>query len=196
MDKNKQRGLTLVELLVAVVLVVIVTLGTAGFSVSMGRLQRASRRQTLSTIEAESAMVTLRKAALQTVGDNNDRGIYSLDKPAINMICFRHAANDIFSYDDDVWWCFGVDSSNDLWACDPIDAPLPVPMTWSQCGSKTHMIGLSDRNFYDIVEDGSGRLLSVKLSLTLRQDRSSPVHPVNNPEYTLTTEVSPPGQSS
>lgn len=49
--------------------------------------------------------------------------------------------------------------------------------------------------YVEIVNDVNGRFEYIKLNLTSRYDKNSPIHPITNPQYTLTTRVSPLGHS-
>lgn len=195
MCSNPKNGLTFTELLVASILIGIVMIGIASFSFVVKQIQGATNRSALLSMRLGGAINYIRRDALLAVGDPSSPGIDTYSAGADRSICFRHDTNNPASYADDTWVCYYYGPpANVLKRCDnPIIRP---PTTNGQCDAAPDVrqfIFLSNIDFFSIVNDGNGRLDYIEITLTSRYDSGNPAHPVNNPEHTLTTRVSPPG---
>lgn len=200
---KKKNGITLTELLVASVLVGIVMLGVASFSVSIKQFQNSTNKSTITEMKTKAAMARITKDAYLAVGDETDRGIVAYSAGQNLSICFRHDTNNPSSYTDDAWKCYFRGNQDDLLACNVPPQSVPV-QNIGHCnntgggGAPSRLLLELDpaKNiFYQLVENASGQLEYVELSLTGIFDQTAVKHPINNPTYTTTTQVSPPGHS-
>jgi hypothetical protein len=195
MRLNPKDGLTFTELLVASILIGIVMIGVASFSFVVKQMEGATNKSTLLSMRLSGAMSQMRQDALLTVGDSSSAGIQTYSNGAIRAICFRHDVNNPASYADDTWACYYYGNPDDvLKRCD--NPPTVPPTSDGQCNAAPDVrqfISLSNIDFFNIVYDSDGRLDFIEMTLTSLYDLSQSVHPVNNPEQTLTTRVSPPG---
>lgn len=202
---KKKNGMTLTELLMASVLVGIVMLGVASFSVSLNQFQNSTDKSTLIAMKTKAAMARINRDALLAVGDATDPGVYSWTNGSNrNSICFRHdLANTPADYSDDTWTCYFHGNSFNVTRCvDPAAGPPPACTNNGQCcGGATEqspLLQLADNasEYAAIVDaDGDGRMDYIGITFTTRATWNQPAHPITNPEYTLTTQISPPGHS-
>ena len=187
--------MTLTELLIASALVGIVTLGlvAAEQAVRTSRVSSSSDSQLSAKLQA--TMIQLSRDASQTVGDANDTGIWQFSSANDNTVCFRQAAGDPNSYSDDPWFCWWADKlTGNLWSCgnllDQHTSCQGLP------ANQKHLWGtLSDTNFYSLVNNSQGQIDHIQLNLVSRYDTTKAVHPITNPDYTLSAEINPPGLS-
>ena len=196
MCSNSKNGLTFTELLVASILIGIVMIGIASFSFVVKQIQGATNRSALLSMRLGGAINYIRRDALLAVGDSSSRGIRTSSTGQDRSICFRHDTNNPVSYADDTWVCYCYGPPDDvLKRCDN-PAAVP-PQNDNQCTTGATDVRqfsfLSDIDFFNIVNDSDDRLDYIEITLTSRYDSGNPAHPVNNPEHTLTTRISPPG---
>ncbi len=197
MNKYSQ-GLTLTELLVSTILIGIVMLGVVGFSLTIKQLQDSASRTTIMRMRLASAMDMLVKDAKLAVGDTLDPGIATYQNLTDQSICFRHDVSDPSSYTDDTWICYYHDSSYKLYRYVGTSS-ANVPCTSSAtCSAGTtaieHVIDLlheGNGEFFQFLSDGS-----IEFTIKTSYDPTKPSHPIDNPEYSLTTTVMPIGQAS
>ena len=69
---SKKNGITLTELLVASVMIAVVMVGVASFSLAIKNLQQSTSRSVLVALRAKSAMARLVKDASLAVGHELD----------------------------------------------------------------------------------------------------------------------------
>jgi len=196
------RGMTLTELLVASILVGIVMLGVASFSIALKHIQGGTSRSALLAMRTHAAMAKITKDAYATVGDATNPGIKERAMGQDRSICFRKDTNDPSSYTDDTWSCYyrrRLGSSNNLWRCTEPTPPAKVPpanlLECNNGGTSDLLLNLNNNDYFTIVTDTDDRLEYIEFTFTAIIDRSAAVHPVDNPLYTLVTRVSPPGHS-
>ena len=199
-----KKGITLTELLVASILIGIVMIGVASFSVSIQQLQNSTNRSTILAMKTTAAMNRLTRDAYLAVGDETNRGIVNKLIPPRESVCFRHDTNDPSSYADDTWTCYFFESALDkrrLSLCPVPTAEADVPPNnTGKCdgtGQRSLLLTLNPAqgNFHQIIEDSDGRLESIEITLSAIYDPTLAPHPITNPTYTATTQVSPPGHS-
>lgn len=215
MNIYEKNGITLTELLVASILVGIVMLGVASFGVSIKQLQGTTNRSTIIAMRTKAAMARISKDAYLAVGDNENCGKDELgtdincgwgvryyNQGSNLSICFRQDVNESpDSYADDEWACYFRGGANDLYRCDvstPTTTNIPV-RNFGQCqagGAEQQLLELNpaDNVFYQVFEN-AGRLDYVEITLSTLFDTGLSEDPITNPEYTATTQISPPGHS-
>ncbi len=213
----KNHGLTLTELLVASVMIGIIMIGIASFGTSIQQLQSSTNRSVILAMRAKAVMARLAEDAYEAVGSAGDPNGPTNIGPGIRVggsgpnkgLCFRHdVANTPDSYGDDEWTCYfqapGPIPTLYLCGAPPTpEAKVPVKnngdcQTNAPGGQKQMLLPLRDNaadTFYEVVNDGSGRFQYITLTLRTIYDHTVPAHPVTNPEYVLSTDVSPPGHS-
>ena len=210
MTLAKKNGITLTELLVASILIGIVMIGVASFSVSIQQFQNSTNRTTILAMRTMTAMNRLSRDAYLVIGDETGddwvRGIVTRTIPPRVSLCFRHDAdNDPSSYTGDEWICYFFETTlnnRKLSLCTVPTAPANVPPNnTNKCdgtGQRSLLLTLDPtqgNSFYQINEDGDGRLESIDFTLSAIFDPTLAPHPITNPTYTVTTTVSPPGIS-
>lgn len=200
------EGMTLTELLVASTMIGILMVGTVSFSFAINRLQKSTSRSTKLAMKMKVAMAEISQDAMLAVGNAADRGVYAwTNNKDANSICFRQDIPDTpWNYTDDVWVCYFHNDSFDIQRCSGTTHSFPPACTMrSQCcadvplSKQTQLLSIaaSVSEYAEIVNDINGRFEYIKLNLTSRYDKNSPIHPITNPQYTLTTRVSPLGHS-
>jgi hypothetical protein len=151
-------------------------------------------------------MAQISQDAMSAMGHATDPGIYAwTNNVDSSSICFRQdLANTPQDYNDDPWVCYYHDDSFDIQRCPGTAHFFPPACTNSnQCcagvpeSKRAKLLSMtsSTGEFAEIVNDASGRFEYIKLSLAARFDQGKPVHPIDNPERSLTTKISPPGHS-
>ncbi len=196
-DKN---GLTLTELLVASILMGIVMVGVAAFSLFVKQARDSTVSGTILAVQTAAAMHYMAADANKAVGDSGDRGVV-VDAPGGVSICFRHDTNNPASYSDDTWACYWYDAASDaLWRCvdRAEDAAIPIPpIDFNDCSAGSGEIKLValDRaatQYFSVVDDADGRFQHVDITLNTIADPARPANTIANPTYQLFTHVSPP----
>lgn len=197
--KRYNRGITLTELLVASIMIGIVMIGVASFSTTVIRLQSSTDKTVILSMRAKAAMAQLTQDAQLATGDITNLGVRADPNGGGSpkrSICFRvDALETPENYGDDSWSCYFVENQLILWKCayptNPSDVPVNNANKCDGAGTKKKLLDLTDKEYYQIVNDGDGRLQYVKFSLSTIFDSALAVDPVTNPKYTLTTQVSP-----
>jgi hypothetical protein len=190
--------LSLTELLVSSVLIGIVMVGVAAFSLATKQMRDSTSRATVLSIQTAAALNFIATDAMKAVGDNADRGVVTGSQATRRSICFRHDVNDPTSYADDTWQCYFNDSSR-LYRCDEPTAGVPPAPTdfnndCNQGNGAIFLAQLSQTDFAGIVNDAAtGRFQYVSVSLNTIYDENAAADPIQNPTYALSTRISPPG---
>lgn len=191
-----RKGLSLTELLVATILIGIVMVGVASFSSVVKQLQSTTDRSTILHLKTSAAMSFIRKDALLATGDPSSPGVLTYTSPpTIGSICFRHDVNDPTSYGEDIWVCYFYESPNFLRRCydtPAVNVPVQSNIQCNTAAQRQDFLYLSDVDFFNIVNDADGRLQYIQITLAAVYDETAPAHPVTNPEYVLTAQISPP----
>lgn len=194
---QNKNGLTLAELTVATILMGIIMLGVVSLDFTIRSIDKTTKSGALTTMRASTAMMRISKDLEKAVGDGANQGIFGASSGS-NTLCFRHDTNDPNSYNDDTWSCYIVAlGETTMYRCpltiemlaaiqmgDPVscvDAPQPIYT----------IVSLSNPNFFNI----DPNLDYIEVTLQTRADVASPAHPLDNPQYEITTRVTPPGHS-
>ena len=202
---TKKEGITITELLVASVMIAIVMIGVASFALAINQFQFATNKSVTIALKTKTAMALMTQDAVKSVGDKSNRGVYyQTNGTNMSSICFRH---DLLStpedYSDDQWICYAHILDFELHRC--INPTTDISF-FSGCtglgggpGCCTGatldevILTLADDNneIGEVIENGNGDLLFIDLTLTTRFIFNQIEHPVDNPEYTLSTQISP-----
>jgi hypothetical protein len=196
----------LTELLVASALVGIVMLGIVSFSVAIRQMQGSTSKTVLLSMRVKATLAQMADDAMLAVGDQTNRGVTTDTSGDDRSICFRKDGGDPALYSDDKWARYYKDGSDKLYRCvectEPLGASCRVPVnSLNDCGNtpgRKYLLDLNDStftNFFNVQNDASGRLDYIELILNGVYDRSKTIHPVDNPEFLVTTRISPPGHS-
>ncbi len=187
------EGLTLTELLVSTILIGIVMLGVVGFSLSIKQFQDSASRTTTLRMRLASAMDLLVEDAKLAVGDTINPGIAVYQNSTDQSICFRHDVNDPSSYADDIWICYYHGTTYSLYRYVGTSSANVPCSSASTCSVGTtsieHVIDLvheGDGEFFQFLSDGS-----IEFTIKTSYEPSKLSHPIDNPEYSLTTRVMP-----
>lgn len=196
MQTANQNGITLTELLVASILIGIVMIGVASFSVSIQKLQSATNRSSVIAMRTTAVMNRMVKDAYLAVGDEANRGVVA-GSGGTGSICFRHDAdNNPATYTGDDWVCYYGRPNRELWLCG--DGAVPPVNNWGNCSAgngEIRLLDLEDTDITRVVNTPDGRFEYVEITIFAIFQRTGTYHPIDNPSYTLTTQVSPPGHS-
>ncbi len=205
--KNK-KALSLSELLISSVLISIVMLGVVVFNFSVRQAQNSTSSISEIKTKTASAMLQIKKDAQLAVGDATDPGIISFSGTASKRcICFRQDVNDPSSYTDDQWICYPHGSSYGIWRVLAAVQPTSYATCKENFGGNVALpfsYSLSISDFYNIAtttdSDGVSHIDYVDITLSTASDTSTAPNvdcsdPINNPCYSLTTQISPIGHS-
>lgn len=186
--------MTLAELLVAMVLMGIVMIGIVSVDFALRGMQKNISRDTFVNMRTSATMLDIAKNAAAMTGDQNNVGF---NNTVPNRYCFREDINSSsvpnntpHDYKDDRWICYQQSGTNIL-KCS--GAAL------SNCGIGSFILGtaisggLNIQFIPDSIETVQNS--SVTISITNRFNPTQAQSPVDNPEVTMTTKVSPGTQS-
>ena len=217
------RGLTLTELIVATILIAIVMLGVAVFSTTIKGVQDTTDKSTLLAMHMSAAMSHMTKNATLAIGHYDptppltpleglpvSQGIRIQPVPLAcpgstgqEYIAFRQDQNTPQTpadYSDDTWMVYyrTCIDDNKLFFCVADDINF-TNNGLATCNSAIDLViaqGLVSAEFTLPIDRTPGNLnFYVTLKLKLRDDPTKPVDPINNPEMTFETHVSPPAHS-
>jgi type II secretory pathway pseudopilin PulG len=223
MTLSKRTALTLTELLVSSVLMGIVMVGIAGFSVAIKRMQDTTDKQAIIAVQVATAMAYMERAISQTFGsDAIDNGLNGAGcNGSISTYCFDGSnpetswsfrtdpANTPTNYADDIWLVFykpnsGV-SQNNLYACTQLSGVCPgcgpdpdngqIP-----CG--INRVPVLYRKLVSLtmtwVNNTNPSTLDqrVDIAITGRFNAAAAYDPIDNPEYSMSTSVSLPSYAN
>ncbi len=207
------HAMTLIELIVASILVGIVTLGLIAAEQAIRMSRQSSNRDSQISAQLQAAMTALSKDINSTVGDASDTGIYQYAVGNNLSVCFRYAQGDPNIYSDDRWSCWTANTDTDsglLSACRNLALPTsdcrlslaPTKIDWATLtfdGTYTTFFSVLDDSAAVIAPASAiitGRKISyIDIQLKSRFNPAVASHPIENPEYTLTSRFSPVGLS-
>ncbi|MBU0467454.1 MAG: prepilin-type N-terminal cleavage/methylation domain-containing protein [Candidatus Omnitrophica bacterium] len=197
MNFKANKGMSLTELIVASVLIGIVMLGVISFTSSLKSIQGSTSNSTIPSVKLSSVMFEISKDASLVIGDQLDSGIEEDDAIATPYLCLRQDNDGAGTsnitpddYSDDTWVCYLMDNANTLHKC--IDANFSNCVDGSTTPQFPDLITLSQNSFFDVIDSGTpARIEHIHLDLRTRNVPTDAVHPINNPEFTLETNISP-----
>jgi len=218
--KNK-KGLSLIELLAASILIGIVMVGVVSFSFSVKSQQDSTKKAANIVTDVTSAINYMKADAKKAIGDAIAPGIWchaDSGSPANNdqcnrsgsdefYLCFRIPDNNITptitNYSDDTWSCYYQDmnDNNTIWKCtDPIStagAPDFVPSNYTNCSGdidNIQLIKTINEDFAKIIYR-SGSILYVEVTIDGISDTTQALHPIKNPGHSVTAYLNPKSHS-
>ena len=189
------KGITLTELVVASALIGIVMIGVVSMNFAIKQFQSSTSGSTLIAMRTSIAMSRLRSDAFLSINDDNAT-VGVIETGA--TYCFKQADNDI----DDVtstedWACWETTGAGDLIRC----AQQTTSVASCPGGSQTFSNSSPIFSTITIVTNADAQLEHIDIELRGRfllgsaDPAIDPTVDINNPAYTLTSQVNPPGHS-
>ena len=185
MNFNKLDGITLTELIVASAVIGIIMVGVVSVDYAIKKSKQSISAQTILTMQTGGVMLDISKNIALATGDRNDIGV--VDNP---NVCARQDQNALQTpddYTDDTWVCYDL-SGTTLSKCN-LGLPGGCPIGTSE------VVGNNVTSIIVTPQFIAGLRFSVDIQVTCVYDPAEPINPITNPEYILTSCVSPPGHS-
>lgn len=200
-NDSNQKGLTLTELIVASILISIVLVGVAAFSISLKQMEQTTSEASLLNMQASSALSHIKNNAFIAIGYQGDPGINWDTAATPPYFSFRHdVSNTPIQYDDDEWTIY-TDGSipNTLYVCTQDAAEGPVPDISGACeppdGTQPdNLVLLNNITAIDFTLETAGQFYFY-VEITTRSDPSKVEDPLRNPEVTVYERISPVSHS-
>jgi prepilin-type N-terminal cleavage/methylation domain-containing protein len=216
---ERTSGMTLIELLVATTLVGIVMVGAVSVDFAIHSMRKTTADSSTVALQTSATMLDITNNLAQAVGDASDVGI-RIDPatPATlkTWFCARQAVdndptdgdldNDLSLYTDDTWVCYwkpNLNTDANIYKCDR--TAVQGPGTCQAVGGTTTIgtaacaAGCASFVFtYTLTNNPATRQFSIDVDLTNRAyplQQVNPAQPMKNPEYRLSSHVSPKGHS-
>jgi hypothetical protein len=199
------KGLTLTELIVSSILVGIVMVGVVSFGFIIDEMQKTTNRSTSLSMETTALITHMTKNASLATGNKANPGIVVEDtNPANNdWISFRlDLANTPADYSDDTWFIYLRDLTADtLSTCTKPAAAGPDPTGVPACNANALQLTnkIQDIEFSFVNPDNHYTFpemsLFVLVDITTRHSPGQPIDPLDNPEYSITTQIYPSSHS-
>ena len=198
---TSRKGLTLTELIVASILVGIVMVGIAGFSLSLVGIENTTNRTTLLVMQTSAAMSHITASASQAIGWIGNQGIapagangvyrsFRLDKD-VN----QNDNNTPGNYADDHWYIYTtIFGANGLFFCRQNAGEGPNPATGGgtcTAGDAIQLLANLESWEHQLVPTQA----YVEIKLTTRFNPAQAAEPIDNPEHTFETRISPHAHS-
>jgi len=188
MRTHNSRAMTLVELLIASILIGIVMIGVLSFNMSIKRIQESTDRDTLLSMRAEATITRMGRDARTAIGDPVNRGIIITPEGAVTNVAFRQDRdNTPTDYSDDTWVIYYQNGSS-LYTCEqtvPTANQSSGPCTPSNATLVTSQLQSGSVTF----ETSAGPY--VHMRLTFRYIPTAALHAITNPEHTVESTLSP-----
>jgi len=187
---GQKSGLTLVELIVASMLIAIVLLGVVAFNLSLTQIQDDSFNQSTLSIQASTAMNYLEDDISMAIGNNSNPGVTTRTGSITPGLCLRQPDATPLTMVDNLWICYFLDNltataDHNLKRCVP--SPINnIPDRISECDTNdpiTNLVKLQDGNFFTVGDDipftppGPGL---IKITLNAQDGTGS---------YSMTTDI-------
>jgi type II secretory pathway pseudopilin PulG len=214
-----KSSFTLLELLVTSVLVGIVIVGAVAVDYAIRKSRQSADRASVTRGAVQQAMLRMHRDAAKVVGDESakdtatpwtSRGIFANAIGPFRTICFREDVSGtpgIFS--DDNWNCYEHRSTdNHISRCVRTNAEVLIEFVpgFVACDIQPQferIIRASDPNFFTLPLDAQNHIEYVELRVQthynchINGNTCSVLsnNPIENPQFTLTTRISPQGLS-
>jgi Tfp pilus assembly protein PilV len=192
-----RKGITLIELLLAIVLLMVIVLGAGTFSLGSRRFLQSSERKTKVLNDLTFILERISKSVLIATGDINNQGItcYTTNlrlRVAINQTTGNPDTTPA-DYSDDRWVEFRVNPSavNTLQYCSNSAAFNSCNSSYQDLTTNlVRNVGQpSDFKFYCNSNNPNVDVNQVLISnLQLRYDISQPYDPMENPQVGMTPQ--------
>lgn len=207
--KRAVHGLTLIELVVAAVVIGIITMGIFAADYAIRTTQSNSFRSNYLNMKVASVIMEMSQAAKKVTGHRWDgqtglqyqaEGIYIDDWNNPKAICFRYDEdNNPNSYTGDHWQCFSrPNASYSIYRCEvneSTDVTTAVPCATTNAN---FLIQPTTATFIFPVREGgspTGRWDYIQLTINTRFNPSASYDPLTNPQLEMSTLIYPPGLS-
>ena len=200
--KNK-KAISLTELIIASAMIGIVMLGMASVDFATRQAQISTSRNAFVATRVGAMMIDLTKNASLAMGDAQDVGIRSGTVLTVPYLCFRQDVNASYApnntpsdYSDDYWECYtlrtGFFANFSMARC---HYTVTLPCIAGVAGGIE--IGRAQSFTYTYTPSTTGSNLQnyVEMTITSRYDHTTASDPLKNPTCTMTSRVTPMGQS-
>jgi len=198
-----KKGLTLTELMVASILMGIVMIGIAGFSVAIKRMQDTTDKQAILAVQVAAAMAYMERIITQTYGSTvTEATDPSFDEDLAGPPNVYHSnrtdpLNTFLDSSDDLWHIFfsPVASPRDLYYCNKSYNPANAQPNGPNCNNSNRVPLLTNKLVSWTIQpvfDASPGVLAhrVDISITAKFNASNASNdPIDNPSYTMSTSV-------
>jgi prepilin-type N-terminal cleavage/methylation domain-containing protein len=177
-----KRAVTLIELIIAMVLMAVLMLAAVTFDVTSRRLLQSSERKTAVLNDLTFAAEAIQKSSYNGNGTASDYGIYPNPGVAAgtgNRICFRSGA---------VTWDAYYLTGTNLIYCDNYN------VAGSSCGSAPETLSSRVTGFA-VINPGNVFPFALTVSLTGRYNTAIGMDNATNPQVIINTTVFPGQQS-
>ncbi|MBF0523428.1 MAG: prepilin-type N-terminal cleavage/methylation domain-containing protein [Candidatus Omnitrophica bacterium] len=192
MTNKKNHGLTLVELLVATILIGIVMMGVVSFNYAIQQMQSTTNKSALLSMQSIGLLGQVTRDVSQAVGNSAANPGIITDSSHKTISVRQDLNNTPTDYSDDTWVTYTWDDpSHTLTRCEQTGTPI------EGCAAN-HGTILSDKitnSTFWLKADQETSVFYVELSLTLKDNPNEAANPSLNPTTTITTRISPRGQS-
>jgi len=192
------NAITLIELLIAAILIGIVMLGAVSVDFAIRRGRQGMVQGNKIAMELEASMLQMTRDAMISTGDASsptNSGIDYDDTGPIQNICFRYDAdNDPNTYGGDEWTCYSrVASQYEILRCTAQNFPLGADGT---CPGGSQVMHENAVDFFAINSNTTTNdIESISFDLQTCDDPSQPENPTTNPCMRIQSIVNPPSRS-
>ncbi len=188
-------GVTLVELLIASILVGVVTLGAAGVLIGMRQIQGSSRLANFLVIHSSAVMAHIQRNVMQATGYQTDAGIVLSPLSSPPYYSFRQdvnaslvANNTPGTYTDDTWLVYVQSASTTFSHCRQSAATGSAP--GGAClAALTELSNKISAITFTWTASSSDFYVDVQLDTIYTPGSAS--DPMTNPTYSLSTKITP-----
>lgn len=206
---QNQSALTLLEVILASMLVGVVLLGVVSVDLAVRRTQQTTSGSAILAMQTAAAMLTISKETARAIGYQGDQGIAENDA-ARNRLCVRQdvpsptPTPDI--YTDDRWYCLEYDGTRNIFDClFPADGGGNDLIALTNATPCTTANGLgillpqnplnppliNNATAVNLDWNNSPGNFYIAIDLTTRNNPLTPRDPIKNPDYSVSTRVQP-----
>ncbi|OGX07836.1 MAG: hypothetical protein A2Z88_08715 [Omnitrophica WOR_2 bacterium GWA2_47_8] len=212
-----KSGLTLIELIIASILMGLVMMGVISLDYAMRRTYRVSAMSADVSTRISGAMVHIFNRASLAVGMSTDLGLWPFEDASVRGLVLRQDRNNTpGDFTDDTWIRYIHNKSGggagDIYYCEIISdftnvhitpgAPPALDATVydpaSCVGTQyflTHVYPATTFTTYTLINDPGNFEFYLQVDMTGRNSDTDPVDPIKNKEYKLSTRVTPLGHT-
>lgn len=206
--------MTLTELIVTTIIIGIMMVGIAAVDVALRQTEKGTSANSIVVMRTSAIMLHISKSVEVATGDGRTDGggtpinlgiIFSTADTSRPTLKVRredpdNPNPDPNTYADDVWVGYTLKvANNTLYYCVTSDDPLPGPAPLTPCDGVAGRINLGTLTGFtaSLVTNSATQTFYLETTLTNRLDPSlsAPADTFNNPEYVLTSRISPASSS-
>lgn len=179
----QKSAMTLMELIVASALMGIMMIGLVSVDLAVRNSRESSSADALVAMQTQAAMLRINNDAVKAVGNAPSPGVSTTS----GALCVRQDTdNDPNTFIGDTWVCYWRDSvTYNIHRCTAASPQV--------CAGSDPQIGQAINFAYTFTLDSASKEIFIDFSITNRFKPTLAAHPVTNPDYTISTHVSPPG---